>query len=449
MDGSVNPAMLSDVTAARREGLARCGATSVQLAAWHSAAWLVVANAIGVLLAALLLLPRLNVLLSTWTYGRWMPVHMNLELYGWCSLPLVGFLFHSYRVDDSGAGRWSRAALWVWAAALIAGCLSWLNGHSSGKLFLDWTGYTRVLFPLALLALWLLLAYAFLQTWQQTTLVARITKVVGLVLLLTVPLLIYVAANPDLYPPINPDSGGPTGASQLESVLIIVAILLLLPFGISRRNGRRNWALTLSWLVFLGEALLCLGLGRASVSHHRPVQYLSLASLLIWIPLTPFYFSAFAWNENTRRWRFVSMLWWAALLPTGWMLFLPGVLERAKFTDGLVAHSLLAMAGFVSSLVIFVLIQMLGKEGWIFNTSWSFWTWQLSVAMYVVLMFIAGWFEGADPAFNMVPGPARMVIYVGRFLVGAGMFVASAEWLVAASAMLRPNGLLAQPSEVV
>lgn len=411
------------------------GPDSLAVAAWHSAAWLAAANAIGVVLAAMLLLPRMNLLLAAWTYGRWMPVHMNMELYGWCSLPLVAFLFYAYNVDRSAAGRWSRAMLWVWAAALLAGCVSWLNGHTSGKLFLDWSGYVRVLFPVALLALWLLLAYALQQTWRESGLAARVAKCAGLAALLAVPVLIYVAASPALYPPINPDSGGPTGASQLESALVIVVILLLLPYGLTRPNGRHAWVVKTSWIVAAAEALLCLGLGRADASNLRPVQYLSLASLLVWIPLTPLYYAAFAWNANTRMWRIASMLWWAVLVPTGWMLFLPGVLSRAKFTDGLVAHSLLAMAGFVSSLLIFVLVQLLGERGWIFTRVWSFWMWQLSVAAYVVLMFVAGWFEGADPAFNMVPGVARMTIYVGRFVVGAFMFVASVEWLVAASAM--------------
>ncbi len=82
------------------------GSGAVALAAWHSAAWLVAANAVGVLLAALLLLPGVNGLLAAWTYGRWMPVHMNMELYGWCSLPLVAFLFHAYQVDQSDARQW-------------------------------------------------------------------------------------------------------------------------------------------------------------------------------------------------------------------------------------------------------------------------------------------------------------------------------------------------------
>ncbi len=412
----------------------------VALAAWHSLAWLVIANTIGVLLATMLLLPSVNTLLGEWTYGRWMPVHMNLQLYGWCSLPLVAFLFHAYRADRPRTQAWCRPVLWIWSSALLAGSLSWLSGHSSGKLFLDWTGFPRVYFPLALLALWLVLAAATVRERHSSppqSAVTRSAKWVGLALLLLVPILLYIAADPTLYPPINPDTGGPTGASQLESVLIIIAILLLLPYGLTRaRPGHRTTKFA-AWLIFAAEALLCLGLGRADVSHHRPVQYISLASLLVWLPLIPAYLNAFEWHANTRRWRIAFLAWWTVLVPTGWCLFLPGVLDRFKFTDGLVGHSFLAMAGFVSSLLIFVMVQLMGDDGWIFNRTWSFSLWQAGVAAYVLLMFSAGWIEGGNPGFTIIPGPARNTLYALRLLLGLLILVSSAEWLIAASSLLR------------
>jgi cytochrome c oxidase cbb3-type subunit 1 len=414
-------------------------------AAWHSLLWLVIANCVGVLLAAMLLLPHINNLLGQWTYGRWMPVHLNLQLYGWCSLPLVAFLFHAYDADREPASRWSVPVLWAWSAALAIGAISWLNGHSSGKLFLDWTGYPRALFPLALFCLWALLTYSLVGHWnrvENTTLVGRIVKLAGLALLFLVPFLIYFAANPAIYPPINPDTGGPTGASQLESTLVIIAILLLLPLGLlKRRKGSHSRALTIAWVIFAAEALLCLGLGRADVSHHRPTQWISLGSLLVWIPLTPAYYGAFQWHANTRRWRIAFLCWWSVLVPTGWMLFLPGVLDHFKFTDGLVGHSLLAMAGFVSSLLIFLMVQLLGDDGWIFNTTWSFYLWQFSVLAYVLIMFYAGWREGFNPAFAVVPGHLRNSIYALRLVLGVFILSASVDWFIDAFSLLREIAL--------
>jgi len=413
---------------------------TIAYCAWHSLFWLVLANAVGVLIAVLLLVPSLNKVLGEWTYGRWMPVHLNLELYGWSSLPLVAFLFRVYGTDRCPAANWCRPVLWAWSAALSVGALTWLNGHSSGKLFLDWTGYSRILFPLAIASVWLVIAYSLRSQWrasQNSRFITKAAKVAGLALLLAVPILIYVAASPTLYPPINPDTGGPTGASQLESTLVVVAILLLLPFGLTDLKVRRSWRTMTSWIVFAAEAILCIGLGRADVSHHRPIQYISLASLLVWLPLTPAYYSAFEWQPSTRRWRIAFLCWWSILVPTGWCLFLPGVLDHFKFTDGLVGHSLLAMAGFTTSLLIFVMVQILGDDGWIFNGTWSFYAWQGSVLAYVLLMTYSGRLEGSDPSFTIVPGLMRNGIYVARVAIGVLMLVASADWLIDASKLLR------------
>jgi len=411
----------------------------VASAAWHSLFWLVIANAVGVLISILLLFPALNRLLGEWTYGRWIMVHLNLELYGWMSLPMAGFLFKVYGADRGPLAQWCRPVLWVWSAALAVGACSWLSGHSSGKLFLDWSGYARVLFPLAMIVLWFLLAVSVAHQWRiaiRGTLAAKIAKLLGLALLLAVPFAIYFASSPNLYPAINPDTGGPTGASQLESSLIIVAILLMLPFGLTQRKAGHVRFIAIAWAIMVAEFLLCFALGRADISHHRPAQFLSLASLLVWVPLTPAYYAAFEWHANTRRWRIALLAWWSALVLTGWALFLPGILDHFKFTDGLVGHSLLAMAGFTSSLLIFVLVQLLGKDGWIFNQTRSFYGWNIAVLGYVVLMSVAGWREGFDPTFTIVPGAARTTIYILRLVVGLVILASSLDWLIDAATLL-------------
>jgi cytochrome c oxidase cbb3-type subunit 1 len=418
-------------------------------AAWHSLIWLVFANAIGVLIAILLLIPALNQELGEWTYGRWMMVHMNLELYGWTSIPMVGFLFRVYGADRGPTAHWCRPVLWVWSASLGVGVFSWLSGHSSGKLFLDWSGYARVLFPGALLVLWLALVLALIGSWrdsENTNATAWAAKLVGLVVLLAVPFVIYSASGPGTYPPVNPDTGGPTGASQLESSLPVVAILLVLPFGLTRRRRDKSRAISVAWIVFAAESILCAALGRADISHHQPAQFLALGSLLVWLPLTPAYYAAFKWHANTRLWRLAFLWWWAALVVTGWVLFLPGVLDHFKFTDGLVGHSFVAMAGFTSSLIIFVMVQLLGNGGWIFNRPRSFYLWNGSVVAYIAVVTMAGWREGFDPAFTIVPGVARNVLYTLRLLTGILMLLASLDWLVDASTLLREPVQL--PAEV-
>jgi cytochrome c oxidase cbb3-type subunit 1 len=414
------------------------------VAAWHSLAWLLVANLIGVWLAILLLYPAAGRWLGEWSYGRWSPVHLNFQLYGWMALPLVAWAIRIYRADRGSIAAWSRTALILWSLALTMGAVSWLNGNSSGKLFLDWTGYVRVLFPLAILFLWIVLAAGYALAWrdpENRSPLIRAAKLLGLAVLLLVPLVIYLASDPATYPAINPDTGGPTGASQLESTLVIVLILILMPYGLAHRKATgRTWIVT-AWVVLAIEAMLCLGLGRSDASHHLPVQFISLGSLLTWVPLLPAYFTAFAWPANTRLWRMAVLGYWTLLVPTGWAFFLPGVLDRLKFTDGLVGHSILAMAGFGSSLLILILATLLDEDGQIFNARRPFLAWHAGTLGYVILFFFTGWKEGGDPAFTIVPGPARDIIYALRLVLGIAMTAASAYWLVRITECVRSRSV--------
>ncbi|HVU46436.1 MAG TPA: hypothetical protein VHD85_09940 [Terracidiphilus sp.] len=432
MERSANMPVSTEPTPVRNRAVAQ--------AAWHSLFWLVFANAIGVLLAVLLLYPALNRPLGEWTYGRWMMAHMNIELYGWTSLPLVGLLFHLYGADRGSTAAWCRPVLWVWSAALGIGVFSWLSGYSSGKLFLDWSGYARFAFCDALLALWLFLVIALVDNWMRgahIALAAWMVKLLGLVVLLAVPFVLYTASSPNGYPPINPSTGGPTGTSQLESSLAVVLIVLILPFGIAHRVPGKMRIVSAAWIIFAAECVLCAALNHSDVSHHVPAQFFSLGSLIVWLPLTPAYYAAFAWRSETRRWRAAFLVWWVVLLVTGWVFFLPGVLDRFKFTDGLVGHSFVAMAGFASSLIVFVQVQLLGADGWIFNRSRAFILWHVGVIVYIAVMTIAGWREGVDPAFTIVPDLVRNVLYILRLISGLLMLLASLDWLVDASALLR------------
>jgi cytochrome c oxidase cbb3-type subunit 1 len=106
------------------------------------------------------------------------------------------------------------------------------------------------------------------------------------------------------------------------------------------------------------------------------------------------------------------------------------------------------MAGFTSSLLIFVLVQLLGEEGWIFNRTRSFYGWNIAVLGYVVLMTAAGWREGFDPTFTILPGVARNVIYILRLVVGVVMLAASLDWLIDAATLLRASSVVHALQEV-
>jgi cytochrome c oxidase cbb3-type subunit 1 len=71
-------------------------------------------------------------------------------------------------------------------------------------------------------------------------------------------------------------------------------------------------------------------------------------------------------------------------------------------------------------------------------------------------MFFAGYIEGFDPAFAIVPGALRNSIYILRLLLGILLFIASADWLIDAHSALhettpyvatsQPQSLQEQPA---
>lgn len=325
----------------------------------HSLAWLAFANAAGLLMAGLLAWPELNDLTAPLSYGRWATVHLNGQLYGWCSLPLIGVLLHVF-LDPRHphASRHAQVALASWSLALTIGCAAWLTGHSSGKLFMEWTGWSRPALPAAMLVLWTVLAaHAWWRRPERARgfLALRPWLALGvLAALLVVPAVFFWAADARVYPPVNPDSGGATGAALLGSTLGIITLYGALPRLLKRPRradagrlyglGPRLYvaALVASWLLYAT-------LHHGAVSHHRLAPQVALGTLMVWVPLAWLHFGAYAWPAATRRWLVSGFLCWTVLIVDGWLTFLPGFSEAMKFTHGLVAHAHLAMAGFITA----------------------------------------------------------------------------------------------------
>jgi cytochrome c oxidase cbb3-type subunit 1 len=390
----------------------------------HSLGWLVAANLVGVWMAVVLLWPAVGDLAAPLTYGRWVPLHLDWQLYGWLSLPLVGVLL-AWFLDarDLAAGR---GALRLWSAALALGGVSWLTGHSSGKLFLEWTGDARPLLPAAMLVLWGVLALATWRRWPILAPRARLARGALLAFLLPVPAALFWAMSAEVYPAANPDSGGATGAALLGSTLGIVTLFLLLPVLLrvpALKSPRRMRVivalLAANWLVFAA-------IDHGNVSHHALAVIVALGSLLAWIPLLALAWSGYAWSDAARPWLRAALVWWALLVLSGWLSFLPAISEALKFTHGLVAHAHLAMAGLVTSVngtLLTTLTRRPAPRG-------VFATWQIGCALHVAALLALGAVE-SDHAAELFRGETwTQALLALRLAGGAAMALASVRWLL-------------------
>ena len=273
--------------------VAHTQAEVARLAARHALGWLVAANAVGVLLAALLLRPGLNVGLGAFTFGRWVPLHLDWQLYGWCALPLVAALLAwCFDPRHPQAIGHARLALGAWSLALVLGGVSWLGGSSSGKPFLEWSGWARPVLPWAMAALWSILAA---HTWW-------------------------------------------------------------------RRAEAKRW-----WGAAFG--------------------------------------------------------WWAALVASGIWTFLPGISERLKYTNAMVGHAHLAMAGLVTSANMAVLIELRGV-----GATRGYWFWQAACALHVAVLVALGFVETGHTADLYLGTPWTQAIYAVRLGTGAVMLLVAVWW---------------------
>ncbi len=394
----------------------------VSTAVKHALGWFVMGNAVGLYLSLLLLKPQWQ--LGEWTYGRWVPVHLNVQLYGWTALPLVAWLFSIYEVNRSKAASWASAAVWAWTAALAVGAMHWLQGVSSGKIFLDWKDGALWAFVAAPGILWLVLAGAWLERRQAWSKIRRWLSFGGLLALAMVPASIVITASSKIYPPINVKTGGPSGASLLVSSMIVVGLMLLLPrVVVGTGKGKAGWG---TWGYFVFCWLFFAAAETVGGTHFNWWQNVSLLLMPPWAWLLFRDWTGFGWQRGSRVWRYSMFAWWALLVSTAYLMYFPFILDRIKFTQGLVAHSHLAMAGITTSFCALLAVLLTGRR---LAGTFTVLMWNLAALTMVVTLALIGWGEGGGPSW-MIENPLwRVLGLLVRSLCGLVMLGVSVIWL--------------------
>lgn len=420
---------MSDASQPVRPVHAAAWASVARSVSRHSLFWLLAANSVGVLLAVILLWPALGDQLTPFTYGRWIPLHLDWQLYGWCSLPLVGVLLRWIgHGPNAKTAPLDRFALRAWSFALAAAGISWLSGLSSGKIFIDWDGWARPLLPAAMSILWLALVWQFWVHRLKLGFLGLLLQFGFLFLLFAVPPALFWASGREVYPAVNPDSGGATGASLLASTLGIIAIYGLIPvfLNVPERTTDIRARQSTFWCMYAISVVVYLLISHGHVSSKSASQQAGLGVLVMWIPLGWQHFHGYLWPSIARRWLVAAFIWWLLLIISGFVFFLPGISERLKFTNGLVAHAHLALAGLVTCFNLAIL-NLLDPDRPIRR---GFWLWQGALGLHIVALAALSWTEYGDPGSLFLSRGWSQLCYGIRLTAGLAMWAASLSWFL-------------------
>jgi cytochrome c oxidase cbb3-type subunit 1 len=249
--------------------------------------------------------------------------------------------------------------------------------------------------------------------------------------LFVTPLSLLWASGRAVYPPIDPESGGATGHSLLASSLGIIGVFGLLPWLLRLKclGVMRFWRCVYVGLYVASWCAWAL-LEHGNASNTQIGQILGLCVLLLWVPVLRSYYNAFTWPMGMTMWLRAFLFWWAFLTVSGCITFMPGVLDVMKFTNGLVAHAHLAMAGMIGAFNMLILSSLGHSEP---TDPWTdvrgYWLWQIGTLLYVLAMLVQGVREGLDPSVLFGSNTMTSVLYALRLLAGILMIWATLRWV--------------------
>jgi len=201
-------------------------------------------------------------------------------------------------------------------------------------------------------------------------------------------------------------------------------LMLLLPRAVScggtGRAGRGTWAYFAFCWIFFGVAEVVGG------THFDWWQNVSLLLMPPWAWLLARDWSGFSWPPQSRLWRMATFGWWGLLVLTGYLMYFPWILDRIKFTQGLVAHSHLAMAGFTTSFCALLIVTLTGRA---IGGRLSITIWHAAAVVMIATLAVMGWREGAGPSWMLGNPPWREFGLAIRSACGLAMFLVSGTWL--------------------
>ena len=454
--------------------------------------WGVVGMLVGVIIAAQLTWPELNLGIPWLSYGRLRPLHTNAVIFafGGCGLFATAYYVvqRTCQVRLFGDGL-AAFTFWGWQLVIVAAAISLPLGYTQGK------EYAELEWPIDILIalVWVAFAVVFFGT-VGTRRVKHIYVANWFYGAFIIAVALLHIVNSAALP-----VGGFTSYSAYAGVqdamvqwwyghnavafFLTAGFLGMLYYFLPVRSGRPIWSYRLSILSFWGITFFYIWVG----SHHLhytalPYWAQTLGMTFSVMLLVPSWASAGnaivtlngAWHkvrdDATLRFMFVAAVFYGLSTFEGSFLAIRPVNSLSHYTDWTVGHVHSGTLGWVAMIVfgaIYTLVPQLNGKTEMASlraVEWHFWLAVTGTLVYVVSMWNAGitqglmwraYDENGALSYSFVQSVEAMAPYYLLRTIGGGLFLIGAAvcaWncratMRGAAGHAADRPLVAQPAE--
>ena len=378
--------------------------------------WAVVGMLVGVLIAAMLFLPSLN-LAPYLTFGRLRPLHTNAVIFAFCGNMIFGGTYHSMQrllKTRLFSDVLSKVHFWGWQLLIVAAALALVNGNTQGKEYAELPWILDIVIAL----LWVTFAVNFFGT-----IAIRREKHIYVAIWFYIATIVAVAilhignsiAVPYSLLGSYPAYGGVKDAlmqwwygHNAVAFFLTTPFLGLMYYYLPKAADRPVFSYRLSIMHFWSIVFVYIWAGPHHLHYTAVPEWAStlgmLFSLILWMPswggmVNGFFTLRGAWHKLREdpilKFMVVAVTYYGMATFEGPMMSIKSVNAVSHFTDWTIGHvhaGALGWNAFLSFGILYWVIPRLWKTQ-LYSTrlaTFHFWVATVGLIAYQISMWVAG-----------------------------------------------------------
>jgi cytochrome c oxidase cbb3-type subunit I/II len=378
--------------------------------------WAVVGMLVGVLIAAMLVMPGLN-LAPYLTFGRLRPLHTNAVIFAFCGNMIFGGVYHSMQrllKTRTFSDVLSKIHFWGWQLLIVAAALALVTGNTQGKEYAELPWVLDIVIAL----LWVTFAVNFFGTIairrERHIYVAIWFYIATIVAVAILHIGNSIAVPYSLLGSYSAYGGVKDALMQWWYGHNAVAFFLTTPFlglmyyYLPKAAERPVFSYRLSIMHFWSLVFVYIWAGPHHLHYTAVPEWAStlgmLFSLILWMPswggmVNGFFTLRGAWHKVREdpilKFMVVAVTYYGMVTFEGPMMSIKSVNAVSHFTDWTIGHvhaGALGWNAFLSFGVLYWVVPRLWKTN-LYSTrlaTFHFWVSTVGLISYQISMWVAG-----------------------------------------------------------